>query len=323
MQLLTRNIGHADSFMDVPRLSTLQALLIVLKARESAPKRGYYYRSWMSIVQCVQMGKDLGLDEHFENHQAGMSCGESPAECALRTRIWQTIFVCEVMIGSPQGQLTRESIVLVTGLRSRFVRLTASTGRTDLAVEIETVDFNVPRPIPNGDESEYHVSRNFIYFIRIVRNISRMNSIYARLKRTKEWGIDPDFVKLKPAVHAWINELPNDLSVSYPADGSPPWLSSPFIGNMHSYYYLSQILFHRPVLRFLDPNDVQWKQNMMVCYNAAKMLCRLQEGVLQRFDLTGLQCMQRGINFTIYAVLGCIELHLVGSTLLAVFLLIV
>lgn len=96
--------GHADSFMDVPRLSTLQALLIILKAREQAPKRGYYYRSWMTIVQCVQMGKDLGLDEHFTDHQAGKPCGSSASECALKTRIWQVIFACEIMIGSPQGK---------------------------------------------------------------------------------------------------------------------------------------------------------------------------------------------------------------------------
>lgn len=94
---------HADSFMDVPRLSTLQALLLILKAREAAPKRGYYYRSWMTIVQCVQMGKDLGLDEHYTDHQMGHPCGSSPAECQMKTRIWQSIFVGEVMIGSPQG----------------------------------------------------------------------------------------------------------------------------------------------------------------------------------------------------------------------------
>lgn len=188
-------------------------------------------------------------------------------------------------------------------------------GRTDLQVEVESVDFGVPRPIPNGDESEYHVSRNFTYFARIVRNISRMNTIYARLKKTKEWGIDPEFVQLNPDLHQWLNDLPPDMTVSYPADGSPPWLSSPFIGNLHSYYYLSLILFHRPQLAFLEPSGVdgQWKQHMLVCYNAAKMLCRLQEAVLQAYGLTGLQCMQRGINFTIYAILGCIVLHLVRS----------
>lgn len=90
--------------MDVPRLSTLQALMIILKARESAPKKGYYYRSWMSIVQCVQLGKDLGLDEHLAEHQAGRPCGGNQAECALKTRIWQTLFVVELMIGSPQGK---------------------------------------------------------------------------------------------------------------------------------------------------------------------------------------------------------------------------
>jgi hypothetical protein len=96
---------HADAFMDTPRLSTLQATLIVLKARESAPKRGYYFRSWMTVVQCVQMAKDLGLDEHYEEHKAGRPCGSELADCITKTRIWQTIFVCELMIGSPQGLL--------------------------------------------------------------------------------------------------------------------------------------------------------------------------------------------------------------------------
>ncbi len=100
---LTSWVEHADSFMDVPRLSTLQALLIILKAREAAPKRGYYFRSWMTVVACVQMAKDLGLDEHFEEHKAGRPCGSDLADCIMKTRIWQTIFVCELMIGSPQG----------------------------------------------------------------------------------------------------------------------------------------------------------------------------------------------------------------------------
>lgn len=177
------------------------------------------------------------------------------------------------------------------------------------------MDFGIPRPIANGDESDYHVSRNFTYFARVVRNISRMNTTYARLKKTKDWGIDPEFVRLNPELHQWLNDLPPDMTVSYPADGSPPWLPSPFIGNLHSYYYLSLILFHRPQLAFLEPAGVdgQWKQHMLVCYNAAKMLCRLQEAVLQAFGLTGLQCMQRGINFTIFAILGCIVLHLVRN----------
>lgn len=106
--------------MDTPRLSTLQGMLIVLKARESSPKRGYYFRSWMTVVQCVQMAKDLGLDEHYEEHKAGRPCGSDLADCITKTRIWQTIFNVELMVGSPQGTLTLETSHLYEPLVDTF-----------------------------------------------------------------------------------------------------------------------------------------------------------------------------------------------------------
>ncbi|KAH6900648.1 hypothetical protein B0T10DRAFT_392605 [Thelonectria olida] len=280
---------HADSFMDVPRLSTLQALLMILKAREAAPKRGYFYRSWMTVVQCVQIGKDLGLDEHYEDHQAGKPCDYTAQECQLRNRIWQLVFVCEVMIGTPQG-------------------------RHDLSVSLESIDFNVPKPIPGCDDNEYQVSRNFTYFSRMVRSVSKMSKVYARLKRRKEWGIDPEFQQLNQFLTTWLTELPPDLSISFPSDNSPPWIPSHFLGNMHAYYYLTLILFHRPQLSFLDPSspDGQWKRQMMTCYDSAKKLCRLQEATYHTFGLNGLQCMQRGYSFVIYSGLSCILIHLVA-----------
>ncbi|KAF3764375.1 hypothetical protein M406DRAFT_107309 [Cryphonectria parasitica EP155] len=264
-QWLALATRHADSFLDIPRLSTLQALLLMLKAREAAPRRGYFYRSWMSIVQCVQMGKELGLDDHYEDHKAGRSCNSSPADCGLKTRIWQTIFVCETMIGSAQ---------------------------------------------------DYQVTRNFTYMVRLVRNIARMNRVYSRIHKHKDWTGDPELASLNPEVTAWMTDLPNDLAVNYPPDGSPPWLPSAFLGNMHSYYYLSVILLHRPQLQQFNPSsmDGQWKHHMLLCYNAAKNLCRLQEAILQSYGLNGLQCMQRGLHFTLYCILSCIVLHLVALT---------
>ena len=100
---LTRSLEHENCFMDVPRLSTIQALLILLKARESAPKRGYYYRSWMTIKTIVAMAKDLELNEHYMDHQEGRGCGSDPTECLVKKRIWQNIYVCEMMVGGPQG----------------------------------------------------------------------------------------------------------------------------------------------------------------------------------------------------------------------------
>ena len=95
---------HEACFLDSPRLSTLQALLLLLKARESAPKRGYYYRSWMTCKTAVSMAKDLELDEHHEIHAAGESCGSDPFDCLTKTRVWQTLLISETMVGGPQGE---------------------------------------------------------------------------------------------------------------------------------------------------------------------------------------------------------------------------
>lgn len=91
--------------MDVPRLSTIQALLLLLKARESLPKKGYYYRSWQTVKTIVSMAKDMDIHEHYSSHAEGEPCGLNPIECLVQTRVWQSIMVVEVMIGAPQGKL--------------------------------------------------------------------------------------------------------------------------------------------------------------------------------------------------------------------------
>lgn len=137
--------------------------------------------------------------------------------------------------------------------------------------------------------------------------------VYAQIKKKKDWGLDPDFVQLNPSFETWMSDLPADLQITFPPDGSPPWLPSHFIGNLHSYYYLSIIMLHRPQLTFLESSspDGAWKHHMVICYSSAKLLCRLQEAIIQLSGITGLLSMQRGINFTIYCVLTCTVLHLV------------
>jgi hypothetical protein len=98
------NAEHEDSFRDVPRLSTIQAILLILKARESVPKRGYFWRSWMTVVNMIAMAKELDLSEHYETHQLGKPCGSSFPDCLTKTRVWNSLFMLEVMIGGPQGQ---------------------------------------------------------------------------------------------------------------------------------------------------------------------------------------------------------------------------
>ncbi|KAK6368182.1 hypothetical protein LTS17_009923 [Exophiala oligosperma] len=280
---------HEACFLDSPRLSTIQALLLLLKARESAPKRGYYYRSWMTCKTAVAMAKDLELDEHYETHTSGETCDSPKIECLTKTRLWQTLLVCETMVGGPQG-------------------------RTDLGVDPTSVDTSVNPPSSDVDDFEKAISRQFAYFVRNARNIRLITDVSIKLKKKKDWGLDQEFVAHNAAFKKWPDELPKDLQVTLPQGGGVPTLPSHFVGNMHSHYHLAIVMLHRPQLKASESfgPDSQWRHHMSTCYRSAKVLCRLQEAVLAQYDLTGLLYMQRGINFTIYAILTCIMLHLIA-----------
>ncbi|KAL9038684.1 MAG: hypothetical protein Q9214_005182 [Letrouitia sp. 1 TL-2023] len=282
---------HEDCFMDVPRLSTIQALLLLLKARESAPKRGYYYRSWMTVKTLVTMAKDLELHEHYSDHQAGRDCGSDPTECLVKTRIWQNIFICEMMIGGPQG-------------------------RFDMGVDIDTINFNPLRPMPGIDASDYQVSRQFLYLVRNVRNVRHLHDTYGKVRKQKDWASDPKFSSLNPEAISWVDDLPRDLQIDFPDGDGPPYLPNHFVGNMHCYYHLNVIMVHRPQLMSSSSfaTGGGWRKHMKVCYDSSRKMCRLQEAIYQTFGLSGLLCMQRGINFVIYSVLTCTMIHLVAIT---------
>ena len=182
-----------------------------------------------------------------------------------------------------------------------------------MGVDTDTVDYD---PNPRGstiDEHEIIVSRQFACFVRNARNVRMYVDAYNKLKKKKDWGLDPKFVENNTAFTTWPNEVPEDLQLRFPADGSPPWLSSHYHGNMHTYYQLGVIMLQRPqLLAAKSFSDNTWKTHMSLCYNSARLLCRLQEAILEKFGLAGLLCMQRGINFTIYAILTCTMIHLVS-----------
>ncbi|KAI9662439.1 MAG: hypothetical protein M1821_008606 [Bathelium mastoideum] len=278
-----------ESFRDVPRLSTIQAYLLILKAREAVPKRGYYYRSWITVANLVLMAKDLELHDHHELHQMGRSCGSAVYDCSTKYRVWHTLFVVEFMIGAPQG-------------------------RHDFGVPMDSVDLDVGR-LSGLDESEGQISRQFGYFMQVISNIRETNRLHVKLrKKKKDWPLEPEFVNHNQVFAQWMRDLPRDLQIVLPPDGSAPWIPSHFLANLHSYYHLTVVMHHRPQFQFsMDFND-NWKQQLSICYSSAKTLCRLQEAILQTYDLEGLLCMQRGINFTIYAILTCTILHLVAIT---------
>lgn len=173
----------------------------------------------------------------------------------------------------------------------------------------------MPRPTPGLDAAEFQISRQFTQYVRIVKNIQQTVMLGKLRKKRNDWALDPEFVNHNADWPLWLRELPEDMQIVYPSDGSAPWIPSHYIANLHCYHYLGTIMHLRPQLHTLsDSYDGLWKQHMISCYEAAKNMCKLQEAILKTYGLPGLLCMQRGISFTIYSVLTCTMLHLVRSS---------
>jgi hypothetical protein len=177
------------------------------------------------------------------------------------------------------------------------------------------LDRNEPQLIAGIDGHERQVSRQFVYFVRLVWDIRHTLELYRDLhKKGSSYALDAEYVSLDDSYLKWFQKLPQDLQIAIPKAGYEPWISSAFLGNLHSYYYLSLIMHHRPQVHHLmeQLEGDSWKRYMLICLDAARKMCRIQESMFRTLGPAGFGCMLRGMSFTIYALLTCTMLHLVS-----------
>jgi hypothetical protein len=189
-------------------------------------------------------------------------------------------------------------------------------GRNNMQCEPSSVDLSTPlRGAPELDDQEVIVHRNFIHFVRLIHNIRRMSDVHAKLKSSPNWRNDPQFLQSGPSLEQWSYDLPADLHIEVNIDLSQPGpqVESHLSGNLQVYYHLARIMLHRPALAFgkTFASGGEWRRHMIVCTNAAKSMCRLEEVIFEHYGMLGLQCMSRGVNFSIYSLLSGAMIHLV------------
>lgn len=196
---------------------------------------------------------------------------------------------------------------------------TGNIGRETMQCSPDSIDDTVPPanvPELELDEQEYCNHRNFVHLIRLVKNIRRMVDVHVKLKEHPSWRNDPQFMKSAPSLDKWLSELPPDLLVEVNPDlnePSPDVGNSHFTGNMQVYYHLARTMLHRPALAYgkTFTAEGEWRHHMSICSNSAKAICRLEEVIFRDYGMLGLQCMNRGVNFSIYTLLTGAMIHLV------------
>jgi hypothetical protein len=128
-----------------------------------------------------------------------------------------------------------EVLKVSTFLLLAITLLTHSTGRYDFAVDPETVDYDMPRPVAGQDATEFQIARQFVQYTRVARNVYQSALMYGKLrKKTPDWAMDPKFVAHNADFSVWLRELPEDMQIAYPQDDSAPWIPSHQIANTPS-----------------------------------------------------------------------------------------
>jgi len=195
-------------------------------------------------------------------------------------------------------------------------------GRHVLSSDPNTVDLVVASTLPDLDEKELAITRDYTYLMALVKTIRGMNDTFSRLKdspTTLNWQADPEFFQFGEAFDQWAHTLPTNLQLEVPLDLNIPMplLESHFAGNVQIYGHLARIMFHRPMINFLrnmSPPSDRWRFHLERSYMSSRIACRLTEALIDQYGLRGLKCMLRGVNFYIYVILTCTMVNLVCVT---------
>ncbi|EGX89621.1 C6 finger domain protein, putative [Cordyceps militaris CM01] len=222
--------GQLSPSLHSPNLATLQALLILLKVKESMKKENYYYDSWLGVSRCIQIAHSLQLSRHT-SHQAPGVCDSGAAKCRLMRRVWQTIYVVEVMISYPNAY-------------------------SALTVPVGTVDFSL-----GLNEDGFHSATKEEFQFTQLALLAALTSSDARLNSGAADYLNRQMRLLESCQELWpspeltsqVNKLRELLS-----EGAPRafWLSEPLNNDSETVTYTQGLVSDWLGPEDIDGNDV-------------------------------------------------------------------
>ncbi|CAO3645024.1 unnamed protein product [Cunninghamella blakesleeana] len=214
-----------DDYYDVPRISTVQALLLLSSHQQGAMKSA---RAWLYSGMAFRMALDLGLNRNSEHWNI------APEERERRKRVFWCCFIADRLITAIYGRaLTFEE--------------------RDCDVPFPTVDDD--EPIHNStDESTKRsaprILETFVNSIKLCDILGHVlkNIYYAKSRHhSPSHNIDHVLKTLHHQLTSWLSHLPTSLQYSPPDTEIGETVPDPplVIGQLHMIYYTTMILLHR------------------------------------------------------------------------------
>ncbi|KAI7855623.1 fungal-specific transcription factor domain-containing protein [Circinella umbellata] len=226
-----------DDYYDVPRISTVQALLLLATHQHGTMK---YVRGWLYSGMAFRMALDLGLHRNCDHWNI------PPDERERRKRVFWCCFVVDRLISAIYGRTAtfeeRDCDVPFPTEDDELPTAPSSSSLTSGAVENENKDTPGPK-----------IVEAFVRLIQITDILGHVlrNVYYAKARNhASQQHLEHVLTGLNRELTNWYNRLPPALQYKPPNTESGETARSPpiIIAQIHMIYYTTLILLHRPFI---------------------------------------------------------------------------
>ncbi|KAF9934129.1 hypothetical protein FBU30_003410 [Linnemannia zychae] len=268
-----------DDTLDKPRLSTIQALLMIIKYQEGVKKTGFYFRTYMYTQMVIVLARELQLHK-----TTPVNAKLDPESHEVRRRLFWAIFVLDQFLSVSQGR-------------------TMSFREVEPEADLPCTDNENP-----NDLEEIEIIQNAVEYIKLVK-IDHQALILARKFLTKVVTPEetiPQGLFLHQAMLAWKANLPARLQLA--PNMSP---HTPFVAMLHILYHACAIMIQRcycedPSVSHLEISAASRE----TCIISATNITVIIDDLYTNYGMLPLSYPMRGCYFIIYCLIAAATVQL-------------
>ncbi|KAK3846279.1 MAG: fungal-specific transcription factor domain-containing protein [Linnemannia gamsii] len=325
-----------DTYLDVPRLSTLQGLLLLTYYQIKSKRAGQYFRVRSYLGLAVHMALDLGLARDFYVHVEELESSSvfngvlghsssSPSSTLVQQRSGNSNDAQKSKEDKARWTVTQQERHL-TWLGCYFLDgISSSLAGQDYCVAHGQLETRKLIRAANGTTDTTQAATLIFWFVHLdlVKQRRRISEMYRVLTLSPNATHDAAIVSsiaestemwsIEHALDTWMTTLP--VHLVYPGRKSSPSqngvfaepsLPSYYTLYLHRFYYSHELLLYRPLINLTayqgslsDPKSPLGK-----CAHAAAMLTEIGETIFQNYRWPWPGCGLFG-----YHMVQAIEIH--------------
>ncbi|KAF9582491.1 hypothetical protein BGW38_000143 [Lunasporangiospora selenospora] len=266
-------LSRLDDTLDKPRLSTIQALLLIIKYQEGVKQTGFYFRTYMYTQMVIVLARELQLHK-----TTPVNMKLDPESHEVRRRLFWSIFILDQFISVSQGR-------------------TMSFREVEPEADLPGTDTEDP-----SDRQEIENILNIVEYIKLAK-INHQALMLVRKFLTKVVTPEetvPQGLLIHENMVIWKKNLPARLQLA--SNMSP---HTPFVAMLHILYHACCIMVQRcycedPSISHLEIATISRE----TCTISGTNITIITDDLFTNHGMVPLTYPIRGCYFVIYCLIA-------------------